>query len=183
MTSALKKMTEQEYLQSEETSPVKREYVDGFVYPLHGQAGATSRHGILALNVATALYRPARARGCQVYASDLRVKVLQGRYYYPDVLVTCESLDPKARYAQSPCLIVEVLSDSTRDLDRREKLWAYQSLPSLQGYLLVDTAARAARLYTRSAGGWQEEFWEEGGEIHLPCVDVVLTLDEVYEGT
>lgn len=184
MPSAPRKISEEDYLLSEETSPVKREYVDGFVYPLHAQAGATGKHGVIALNLATVLYRPARRKGCQVYASDLRIRVPNGtRYYYPDVLVTCENLPDDARYAESPCLIAEVLSESTRDTDRREKLWAYQSLPSVQAYLLIDTDLRAARLFTRSGDGWSEGYWEGEGEMTLPCVDVTLTLDEVYEGT
>ena len=67
MTSALKKLTEAEYLASEESSPFKREYVDGFVYPLHAQAGTKGKHGVIALNIATLLYRPARQRGCQIH--------------------------------------------------------------------------------------------------------------------
>ena len=184
MTSALRKISEEEYLLSEESSPVKREYVDGFVYPLHAQAGAVSKHGVIALNLATFFYRPARKKGCQVYASDLRVRVQGGsRYYYPDVLVTCEDLSDDARYAEAPCLLAEVLSETTHETDRREKLWAYQSLPSVQAYLLVDTDTRAVRLYTRSDGGWEEGYWEGAGEVPLLCVDLTVTLDELYEGT
>lgn len=184
-TSALRKISEQEYLTSEEGSPVKREYVDGFVYPLHAQAGATSKHGVISLNIASLLRRPALRSGCRVYAGDMRVRVAQNnlRYYYPDVVLTCEDLPDDARYAEAPCLIVEVLSETTCELDKREKLWAYQSLPSVQGYLLVDTDARAARLYTRTAEGWDEEYFENTGEFTLPCVSLSLKLDEIYEGT
>lgn len=183
MTSALRKMTEQEYLASEPDSPYKREYVDGFVYPLL-QAGALGKHGKIAMNLAARLHLAARKNGCWAFASDMRVRIPGGtRYYYPDVLVTCEDVPDDARYAQNPCLIVEVLSDSTRATDLGDKLQAYRSLPSLQGYLLVDTAARAARLYTRAAQGWQESYCEGVGELSLPCVGVALTLDEVYEGT
>lgn len=183
--SALRKISEEDYLRSEESSPVKREYVDGFVYPLHAQAGAASKHGIVSLNIASALHRPALRQGCRIYASDMQVRVdaMGTRYYYPDVVLTCETMPDDARYATQPCLIVEVLSDSTRDLDRREKLWAYQALGSLQGYLLVDTATRAARLYTRVGESWREDYWEDAGEMELPCVGVRLELDEVYEGT
>lgn len=185
ITSALRKISEQEYLQSEETSPVKREYVNGFVYPLHAQAGAVSKHGVISLNVASALRRPAYAKGCRVYASDMRVRYSETdlRYYSPDVVLTCEDMPDDARYAQAPCLIVEVLSESTEETDRREKLWANTQLPTLQGYLLVDTATRAVRLYTRKNDGWEEEYWEHEGEIKLPCVGLNVTLDEVYEGT
>nr|WP_052751182.1 Uma2 family endonuclease [Deinococcus soli (ex Cha et al. 2016)] len=78
---------------------------------------------------------------------------------------------------------VEILSDSTQDTDRRERLWAYQQLPSLQGYLLVDTGTRAARLYTRTGTSWSEDYVEGAGTLTLPCVNISASLNEVYEGT
>lgn len=190
-SSPLQKISEADYLRTEELSPFKREYVDGFVYPLHGddaphaQAGALSKHGLICTNLIAALHRPALQQGCRVYASDMRVRVqaMGTHYYYPDVVLTCEPMDDEAMYASSPCLIVEVLSRSTQDADRREKLWAYQQLPSLQGYLLVDTATRAARLYTRSSEGWSEEYAEGQGVFMVPCVNVGLSLDAIYEAT
>lgn len=190
-SSALQKISEAEYLRTEEHSLFKREYVDGFVYALHGddtanaQAGAVSRHGLIATNVLAALHRPALRQGCKVYASDMRVRIQTGgtRYYYPDVVLTCEDMADEARYASNPCLIVEVLSQTTQVLDRGQKLSDYTALPSLQGYLMVDTATRAARLYTRQGEGWDEQYIEDIGVLRLPCVDVALTLDDVYEGT
>lgn len=55
----------------------------------------------------------------------------------------------------------------------------YLSLPSLQGYLLVDSEERGAELYRRTPNGWQVETVEGG--VRLPCLDVELRLDEVYE--
>jgi Uma2 family endonuclease len=187
---ALQTITEEEYLRTEEDSPVRREYIWGFVYPVHGedgpqaQAGATSRHGLICMSIGASLYRPALKAGCRAYQSDMKVRIPQFRgvtYYYPDVVLTCEPLDDDATSLESPCLIVEVLSPSTRNLDRREKLLAYTDLPSLQGYLLVDTATRAARLYTRNGEKWNEDYVEASGSLKLPCVDVELSLDEIYE--
>ena len=184
MTSALRKLTEAEYLASEENSLVKREYVGGFVYPLHAQAGAASKHGKIAMNLSVFLYAAARQKGCWAFASDMRVRVAGGpKYYYPDVLVTCENLPDDARYAEAPCLIVEVLSETTRATDLGDKVRAYQSLPSLQGYLLVDTDVRAVRLFTREGESWREGYWEGEGVVDLPCVDVAVRLAEIYDGT
>ncbi len=187
MTSALRKISEAEYLLTEETSPVKREYVDGFVYPLHAD-GVTAKHGKITANLAAFLHRPTREKGGYVFASDLRVRVPDGsRYYYPDILVTCKDIPDDARYAEAPCLIVEVLSESTRATDLGQKVDAYQSLPSLQAYLLIDTDVRAVRLFIRNiehgGEGWSEGYWEDEGEVTLPCVGVTLTLAEMYEGT
>ncbi|TNM71518.1 Uma2 family endonuclease [Deinococcus radiopugnans] len=151
----------------------------------NAQAGALSRHGLIGTNLIAALHRPALRQGCKVYASDMRVRIqARGtRYDYPDVVLTCEDMADDARDASSPCFIVEVLSQSTQVVDRGQKLSEYTALPSLQGYLMVDTATRAARLYTRQGEGWGEQYVEEAGVLRLPCVDVELTLDDVYEGT
>lgn len=189
---ALRKISEAEYLRTEEDSAYKREFVDGFVYTLHGedmpaaQAGALSKHGLITLNIAALLHRAARQKGCKAYASDMRVRVGEGhgpRYYYPDLIVTCEDVDDNASFLRSPCFITEVLSKSTRNIDRREKLSDYRALPSLQGYLLVDTALRSARLYTREGEGWREDYAEGDGEFLIPCVNVRLTLADIYDGT
>ncbi|QFP77117.1 Uma2 family endonuclease [Deinococcus sp. AJ005] len=190
-SSALQKMSETEYLRTEELSPFKREYVDGFVYALHGedtpnaQAGALSKHGLIGTNLVAALHRPALRQRCKVYASDMQVRIQArgARYHYPDVVLTCEDMDDDARSASSPCFIVEVLSQGTQVIDRGQKLSDYTALPSLQGYLMVDTATRAARLYTRQGEGWGEQYVEDTETLRLPCVDVELTLDELYEGT
>lgn len=41
---AFQRMSVAEYLRSESEGPVKREYVDGFVCPLHAQAGTSKAH-------------------------------------------------------------------------------------------------------------------------------------------
>jgi Uma2 family endonuclease len=61
----------------------------------------------------------------------------QTLFYYPDLLLSCDKTDREPYFCRSPCLIVEVLSESTERIDRREKLLAYQRLPSLREYLLV----------------------------------------------
>ncbi|GAA5532886.1 Uma2 family endonuclease [Deinococcus aluminii] len=98
-------MTEEEYLRTEPDSPIKREFVDGYVYPLHGptlaQAGASSGHGEITLNIGAALLPPARKAGCHVYTSAMRVNATNptGKrvYYSPDVVVTCQPSSPEAR--------------------------------------------------------------------------------------
>lgn len=184
------RMSEEEYLASEELSPFKREYVGGYVYALHGdtlaQAGASSRHGEIALNIVMALRPQARKQKCKLYASDMRVNtaMLTGKrvYYYPDVVATCEKVDGKASNISEPCLIVEVLSPRTRHTDLSDKIWAYTSLASLQTYLIVEPDSRLIRVIEQHSGGWSERELLESGEIDLPCLGAALTLDEVYDG-
>lgn len=69
----------------------------------------------------------------------MRLKIaLQDIFYYPDLVLSCDPADRETYYRQNPYLLVEVLSDSTARLDRREKFFAYQTIPSLQDNLTSD---------------------------------------------
>ncbi len=183
-------MSEEEYLRTEELSPFKREYVAGFVYPLHGdtlaQAGATSGHGELCINLILALGLPARKQGCKIYQSDMRVNAQSpnGRamYYYPDVVATCEPMERRTGSAKAPCFVAEVLSPGTSHTGRADKLFAYTALPSMQTYLIVDAERRHIRVIERQGEGWTEYELEGDGSVNLPCLGTSLTLEQVYEG-
>ncbi|WP_420594588.1 Uma2 family endonuclease [Deinococcus sp.] len=179
---AFRKMTEEEYFRLEESSPLRHEYVDGFVY---AQAGATNNHNLITGNIYVGLFAAARQAGCRVYQSDMRLRVTSPAsqritMYFPDVMVTCEALAGEALNALAPCLLVEVLSKSTEREDKNAKWLDYQTLPSLQAYLLVGGRSRAAAMYRRTPGGWVYEVLED--RVPLPCVDVSLSLDDIYAG-
>ena len=145
-------ITEAEYLEGEKYAEVKHEYFDGRVYPMThdghptGMAGASKAHERVAGNFFGLLLSHLRGRGCQVYKSDMKLRVLfrhQHVFYYPDVMVLCDPadddrLDPAdddRLIKRKPCLVVEVLSASTQGVDRREKLMYYRELPSLRAYI------------------------------------------------
>ena len=174
-------MSVEEYLRSEEANPVRREYVNGFVYPL-AQAGTTDAHALITLNIVVALRPLARKKGCFTYASDMRVTTLdRSTYYYPDVLVTCEPRQDDDRVKTAPCLLVEVLSASTAHTDHFAKYHAYTALPSLQLYLLVEPGERRVYAYERSGESWHKREYSGADSITLPFLDGELTLDAIYE--
>lgn len=74
--------------------------------------------------------------------------------------------------------MVEVLSPSTERIDRREKLFAYQTIPSLREYLLVDPDRRCVEVY-RFGETVRHETFTEGG-FWLDCLGAEITLDDVY---
>ena len=180
--SAFRAMSVDEYLRTEEASPLKREYVNGFVYPLHGQAGTTDAHATISGNIFTALRSLARKRGCFAYASDMRVTSADRRtYYYPDVLVTCEPREDDAKFKAAPCILVEVLSKSTAHTDHNAKYHAYTALPSLQVYLLVEQDERRVYAYVRGSAGWELREYSGNDSVPLGCLDAALSLGDVYE--
>ncbi len=178
LTASAYFVTEQEYLEGEQSSELRHEYINGQVFAM---TGASDRHGLILNALAFALTPAARRKGCQLFTSDMKLRLEIGGqtiFYYPDLILSCDPQDRERNFRRAPCLIVEVLSPSTERIDRREKLLAYQSLPSLQSYLLVEQDKRHVELYRR-ANGWRVEHYEHGS-LPIDCLDAPLALDDIY---
>ena len=170
-------MTVKEYLSFEETSEVKHEFVDGFVFAM---AGAGDAHNLISGNIFTQARIAARKSECRAYISDMKLAVSEDAYYYPDVFVTCDD-DLGTNIKSHPCFVIEVLSESTSDIDRSEKLRNYRKLASLQAYILVSQKQKLVEVYKRLPdNSWRHEIIEEG-KIELPCLDLTLSLEQIYE--
>lgn len=169
----------EDYLAGELESEVRHEYVAGQVYPM---VGASDRHGLLVNALAFVLTPVARKVRCQLFTSDMKVRLEIGKqdvFYYPDLLVSCDPADRATYYREHPCLIAEVLSESTERLDRREKMLAYQTIESLQEYVLVAQDARRVEVYRR-ADDWARDIYTQG-PVRLQCLDTELTVEAIYE--
>lgn len=174
---AYRTYTEEEYLGYSSPERVRWEYVDGFVY---AQAGASRPHGLIAGNILRVCLNATADGPCATFASDLKVRVVRDgnrRYYLPDIVVVCDS-NMVGDVETQPCLIVEILSASTRNIDLTFKVSDYQRIESLQGYLTVDSEARGVIFHRRTQGGWQFETVDEA--VELPCLGLSLSVAEIY---
>ncbi len=178
--ASLKSLSVDDYLESEPKSDIRHEYVNGEVYAM---AGAGEAHNLIAGNVFSRLRGAVRGGPCRVFISDMKVRVAEwNAFYYPDILVVCDSSDTQSYFKERPCLIVEVLSPSTEGIDRREKLLAYRTLESLREYVLIAQDKRQVEVYRRAVDGtWSLETLTDGDPLHLECAGATLSLDEVYE--
>lgn len=171
-----------EYLRQEAQASVKHEYVDGAIYAM---SGASERHNRIAGNAFFHLRAATRGSPCAVFISDMKLKVVGlNAFYYPDVMLCCDPADDHPHYKTAPCLVVEVLSPSTVNIDRREKWLAYRGLVSLQCYLLVESEQRQVDYYLRDATvGWRTARLAEGEVLNLRCggLNLALSLDDLYE--
>jgi len=176
------KFSPDEYLQIEEQSPIKHEYLDGQLYAM---VGASQNHNTIALNLASVLRRQMRGSACRVFISDIKVRIEQrNRFYYPDLAVTCDERDRETPlYLRFPRLLVEVLSDSTEDFDRGEKFQDYQTLKSLCEYVLVSSKQPLVQCFRRNDSG----FWAlhtyscEQESFHFSSLDFTGTFEALYE--
>jgi Uma2 family endonuclease len=180
-------MTVAEYLAFESMSQEKHEYVDGWVYPLYpevnGMAGGTNNHAALSTNTSAALNLALRHSPCIVYNADVRVQVDATTYRYPNVAVSCDPRDLAAgeeMRIHHPLVLVEVLSETTEEIDRGDKLAEYRSLPIVEDYLLVNYLTRLVEHYHRSGDLWIYRTYGPGETISLDSLDVTLAVGDIY---
>ncbi|MGA9380106.1 MAG: Uma2 family endonuclease [Phormidium sp.] len=177
-----KKMTAEEYLEWESQQELRHEYVDGEILAM---TGGTIPHNEIALNFYTALRPHLRQRGCRANVSDVKVQANQNsRYFYPDLVVTCDPEDLKSRdFVQHPKVIVEVLSPGTANYDRGDKFKYYRQMPSLQEYVLVDSESISVEVYHRGEGKmWLYYAFTNGDTIALESIGFECAIELLYEG-
>ncbi len=176
-------VTPEAYLASELRSPIKHEYIGGAV---HAMAGARNAHNQIAGSTFLALGKRLFGKKCRPFNSDTKVRVKmpnQLRFYYPDVQVVCDSNPHDDSFQDRPVVIVEVLSKATRRLDEGEKWDAYQTIPSLDAYILVDSTHTSVLVFRRTDSGFKKEVYtERKSSIPLDSIGIELPLSEIYDG-
>jgi Uma2 family endonuclease len=177
-------VTPENYLAAERISLTKHDYVGGAVF---AWADVTAGHARIAVNILCELATQLGGKRFEPFASQLKVRIEAGGaefYYYPDVVVDCTGLPGESIFAEQPKVIFEVLSPETERTDRGEKLRNYQTLDSLDVYVLVDQFHVAVTVYRRTANGWIQEFFTEKTDtLDLPTIGCALSLASIYERT
>jgi Uma2 family endonuclease len=174
-------ITYAEYLTYEHESEVKHEFVNGQAFAM---AGASEAHNLIVGSLFSRFRSHLRGKPCRVFSSDMKLTIAEANNatYYPDVMVVCDRTDSDPYVKQKPCLLVEVLSQSTALLDRREKLFNYQKLESLQEYVLVSQSEVKVELYRKDLdGGWLVQSLGTGESLYLQSIDLAIALSEIYE--
>lgn len=175
MSDALGAVTFEDYLEAEQHSEVRHEFVGGLLY-LH--AGGTERHDLAAAQLLELVAPGARTAGCRAFMHRM-LQTPDGNAYYPDVMVSC-GRPPSLLFEGDAALIFEILSPSTRAIDRREKAIAYAQLPSLELYALV--YPDQCRIEVARPRGGTIKSWEALGPeqvLFTPFGD--LSLDAFYD--
>jgi Uma2 family endonuclease len=172
--------TPEEYFAWEAQQLEKHEYIDGQVYAM---GGGSINHGRIAIRFSAMFDAHLGATGCITGNSDIKVNIVgNSNYTYPDVSVTCDERDKTStQYITYPCLIVEVLSDSTESYDRGGKFRMYRNNPALQDYLLVSSTSIEMDLYHKNeAGDWIILNYQAGDTIELKSINLSFPIEQVY---
>ncbi len=173
-------LTPEAYLliENDNNTGTRHEFVNGLIYAM---TGASRDHNRVVRRLMARLDRHLQGTRCEPFQSDMKVKIKRGgdvRFYYPDVQVACEE-ETDRYYNEHPCLIVEVLSDSTQRTDRTEKLMAYQTIERLQEYVLLSQDSPYLEIYRRRSD-WQRESFTEKQSVTLESIDLTLVVEELY---
>ena len=174
-------MSVEDYLALERNSVEARyEFIDGYVYML---AGGPADHSTISINVTSLLNNLLRGSPCRVYNSDLKVRLSQRRYVYPDASVSCDQRDRGSiDTVQFPRLIIEVLSTSTEAYDRGRKFAFYRACSSVQEYVLVDTQRQAVEVYRRKTDTlWTLHPFGPGDQVELASLSLSFPIAALYE--
>jgi len=177
-------ITREEYLALERKSETRNEYLKGEVFAM---TGASLRHNLITVNIASELKQQLKQTDCKVLVSDMRVSAPGATLYtYPDVVVVCGEAqleDKQFDTLLNPCLIIEVLSRSTAAYDQEIKFGYYRTIESLTEYLLVAQDEHHIAQHIRQPDGrWLlADIRGLESRIELATVPCTLALSEVYD--
>ncbi len=178
-------ITPEQYLERERKAEIKSEYLHGEVFAM---SGGNYRHALLITDCARELGNHLQGTDCRVVTRDMRVRVSEGGLYtYPDIIVVCglpAFLDSSEDTLLNPRLIVEVLSNSTRNYDLGGKFEAYRQLNSLEEYVTIEQ--KEVRIVTRKrqdGDSWlMHDHTDLQGQLSLVSLDVSLSMAGIYRG-
>ena len=176
-------LSPQQYLAYERMAEFKSQYFQGEMFAM---AGASREHKLIVANIVRELGNSLKHRPCEVYPSDMRVKVTtSGLYTYPDSTVVCSEAkfeDDQFDTLINPTVLFEVLSDSTESFDRGGKFRLYREIDSLKEYVMVSQDRASVECYLRQSDDrWllkETQSLEES--VTIESLEVTVPLAELY---
>ena len=176
--------TPEEYLALEESAIDKSEYHDGEIIPM---TGGTANHNKIALNFCRKFPLTVNDRDYEVFINDVRLWIpLTRRYVYPDIMVIQGEpvyQENNKTIVTNPLVLLEVLSNSTKDYDRGGKFLLYRSIPEFREYILIDQYSYHIEQFAKnSKGKWElTEYDSEESVLTLESVEFQMPIREIYE--
>jgi Uma2 family endonuclease len=184
MEKRVPRLSAAEYLEQESRSAIRHEYLDGETFPMPARS---QRHNLIVSNLLLKAQSGGAVRRdgpCQVFGSDMRVRVENRNcFYYPDMSACADPHNRTELYISQPCLVIEVLSSSTAIADRREKRLHYATIPSLLEYIVVDQDRMRVHIFPRDSDDYVVRTLNEPQDaIQMACIDLQVSLREIYRG-
>ena len=177
-------MSPKAYLEWQLHQEHRYEYLAGEV---HMMGGASTEHNRIAGNIFADLHVHLRGKKCEPFMNDMKAHIHDAGddwFYFPDIMVNCDPAGQHKLYCDTPSLIVEVLSPSTEQTDRREKRLSYERLPSLHTYILVSQEKRELTVFRRKDFTWDKSILTDPhGVLDIPQLEFAISMDAIYART
>jgi Uma2 family endonuclease len=176
-------MTVDEYLEFEENSPVRHEYVNGSIYAMSDISVA---HARLTRELVIAVGGHLRGGPCEPFSTNLKLLIRTDTdeiFYYPDVVVACEREHWGPNYVRNPKLVAEILSPATQHIDRREKAMTYRRIASLEEYVLLAQDDHQVTVQRRAENWRPQSYTGLQATVEFRSIGLSVPLAQIYEGT
>ena len=182
----------EDYLKIDRSEDERYEFLDGEIYAMAGESG---EHGDICVNLTRLIGNDLLGSPCRARSKDTKVRsgmfpskrpLIKGMISYPDLVVICgepEYHDEFRDVILNPQIIIEVLSDSTEQVDRSEKFHRYQFWnPTLTDYILVSQDKPLIEHYIRqSDGSWKYLFYKGlDKEFVIESINSRLKLADIF---
>ena len=161
----------------------KWELINGAL--VKSMVGARIDHHRIISNLDFALRDHLRKKGgpCEVFRETFFLKEEKDDLAaLPDIMVHCGERHQDVTSLNDPIVLVEVISPGSERRDRVSKRAAYEKLPSLQHFVLVERDEPLVELFSRRQDGWHglprlERFSDV---LELPALDFRISLADIY---
>lgn len=177
-------MSPEAYLEWQLHQEVRHEYLAGEV---HMMGGASADHNRISGNIFAALHSHLLGSPCEPFMNDMKAHIHDAGddwFYYPDVMVNCDPSGQHKLYCDTPSVIVEVLSPTTEQTDRREKRLAYERLKTLHTYVLVSQDKREIVVFRRTGAAWDKiTLTGPSAALDIPPLNFSISMDSIYART
>jgi Uma2 family endonuclease len=176
-------MTLDEYLEFDEHSALRYEYVNGAV---HAMVGPSIAHVRISRELLIAVTSHLRGGPCEAFATDIKLKIRLEKeeiVYYPDLVVACNREEWEERCICNPKLVAEVLSPSTRDTDLREKAMTYRRIASIEEYVLIEQAEHRVTVHRRAENWMPQVYSGPEAVAEFQSISLSIPLTQIYAGS
>ncbi len=174
------KMSVESYVTLDQNSTdVRYEFIDGYAYMM---AGGTANDSTISITITSLLSNLLGNGPCRIYNSDMKVRLSEMRYVYPDATVSCNEYDQgNIETIQSPLLVIEVLSPGTEAYDRGSKFGYYRACPTIEEYVLVNTQREVIEVYRRARPNlWTLHLFEVGTQVEFASINASFPITAIY---
>lgn len=178
--TALQPLTTHEFLEWDSGDDHRYELINGVPVAM---AAPSAAHQILAVNFGYYLKDTLRNRSPCNARSEAPIEVLnRNDCHVADIAVTCAPHKPGQRLTPEPLVIIEILSPSTENRDRKVKVPDYRAIPSVQEIVLVDQQELYCEVHRRLPDGrWLTDLLRQAdARLRLESIDFDQPLSALY---